>query len=128
AAFGVAGTHAASASEAEAEALMAKHGFDLILLDINMPGRSGFDFCRQVRATDDIPIIFISARASDDDEVLALGVGGATTISTSRIHSTCSSPRCAEHSNASPVRLSPLMTAGSNSTKPAAACGLTATK
>ena len=49
---------------------------EVILLDINMPGCSGFTLCKQLRQTSDTPILFISARTSDDDQILALGIGG----------------------------------------------------
>ena len=48
----------------------------VILLDVNLPGMNGFAFCRQVRAKVATPIIFISARTGDDDQILALSVGG----------------------------------------------------
>ena len=53
----------------------------LILLDINLGRDSGFSLCKKLRETYDIPILFISARASDDDVLLALGVGGDDYIS-----------------------------------------------
>jgi len=49
---------------------------DLILLDINLGDSSGFDLCKHLRKTTDVPILFISARTSDDDMVLALNIGG----------------------------------------------------
>lgn len=48
----------------------------LILLDINLGGSSGFRICERLRKTTDIPILFISARTSDDDVILALNIGG----------------------------------------------------
>lgn len=48
----------------------------LILLDINLGDGSGFGLCKQLRATTDIPILFISARTSDDDKIVALNIGG----------------------------------------------------
>lgn len=48
----------------------------LILLDINLGNESGFDLCKHLRKTTDIPILFISARTSDDDMLLALNIGG----------------------------------------------------
>lgn len=48
----------------------------LLLLDVNLPGESGFALCRRVRATSSAPIIFMSARGGDDDQILALSVGG----------------------------------------------------
>ncbi|MDR0324727.1 MAG: response regulator transcription factor [Oscillospiraceae bacterium] len=49
---------------------------DLILLDINLGNSSGFDLCKHLRRTTSVPILFISARTSDDDMVLALNIGG----------------------------------------------------
>jgi len=49
---------------------------DLILLDINLGNSSGFDLCKHLRKTTSVPILFISARTSDDDMVLALNIGG----------------------------------------------------
>ncbi len=49
---------------------------ELILLDINLGDGSGFDFCKELRETTNIPILFISARTSDDDKIVALNIGG----------------------------------------------------
>ena len=49
---------------------------DLILLDINLGDASGFDLCNHLREITNVPIIFISARTSNDDVLLALNVGG----------------------------------------------------
>ena len=49
---------------------------DLILLDINLGNSSGFDLCKELREATDIPILFISARTSDDDMLMALNIGG----------------------------------------------------
>ena len=49
---------------------------ELILLDINLGDGSGFDLCRELRETTDIPILFVSARTSDDDKIVALNIGG----------------------------------------------------
>ena len=48
----------------------------LLLLDINLGGRSGFSLCKKLREQTDIPILFISARTSDDDILTALNIGG----------------------------------------------------
>ena len=48
----------------------------LILLDINLGSDSGFDLCRELRSSMNVPIFFISARSSEDDMLLALGIGG----------------------------------------------------
>jgi CheY-like chemotaxis protein len=48
---------------------------DLIILDIMLPGTNGIDLCRQIRRESDVPIIFISARGSEEDRVLGLELG-----------------------------------------------------
>ena len=49
--------------------------YDLILLDIMLPGRDGFQICRTIRATKDIPILIVSARQEDIDKIRGLGLG-----------------------------------------------------
>lgn len=48
----------------------------LLLLDINLEDSSGFKLCKKLREKTDIPILFISARTSDDDKIIALNIGG----------------------------------------------------
>lgn len=49
---------------------------DLLLLDINLQEESGFSLCKKIREQSEIPILFISARQSDDDVLIALNIGG----------------------------------------------------
>ncbi len=49
---------------------------DILLLDINLADGSGFDLCKRLREQYDMPILFISARQSDDDILIALNIGG----------------------------------------------------
>lgn len=49
---------------------------DILLLDINLADGSGFDLCKRLRQQYDMPILFISARQSDDDVLIALNIGG----------------------------------------------------
>lgn len=49
---------------------------DLILMDVNLPGESGFARCRKIRESSDIPVIFLTARDTPEDELLAFAVGG----------------------------------------------------
>lgn len=49
---------------------------ELLLLDINLGDGSGFDLCKELRKNTEIPILFISARTSDDDKIVALNIGG----------------------------------------------------
>ncbi len=53
-----------------------KNEVDIILLDINLGDGSGFDVCKKVREEYQLPILFISARQSDDDVLVALSIGG----------------------------------------------------
>jgi DNA-binding response OmpR family regulator len=48
---------------------------DLIILDLGLPGQSGFDVCRELRTFNRIPILILTARNSDVDQVLSLELG-----------------------------------------------------
>ncbi len=48
----------------------------MLLLDINLSDGSGFSLCKTIRETKNIPILFISARNTDDDKIIALNIGG----------------------------------------------------
>ena len=60
----------------ECEKIMQEHTVDILLLDINLQEESGFNLCKKIRETSDIPILFISARQSDEDVLVALNIGG----------------------------------------------------
>ncbi len=49
---------------------------DLLLLDINLADESGFSLCKKIRETMTMPILFVSARQSDEDVLVALNIGG----------------------------------------------------
>lgn len=55
---------------------LSEHQVSLLLLDINLGERSGFELCKNIRKTTNIPILFISARTSDEDILTALNIGG----------------------------------------------------
>lgn len=55
---------------------LSENDVSLILLDINLGNSSGFSLCKKLRETMDIPILFISARQSDDDVLFAFHTGG----------------------------------------------------
>ncbi|MDR2736053.1 MAG: response regulator transcription factor [Gracilibacteraceae bacterium] len=75
--FNASKVHTAWAANAEDCMLFVqKHTVGLILLDINLGTSSGFDLCRQLRETVSVPILFLSARQSDEDMLLALSIGG----------------------------------------------------
>ena len=50
-------------------------GFDLILLDLMLPGMDGFAVCRRLREQLDIPILMVTARQEDIDKIRGLGLG-----------------------------------------------------
>lgn len=60
----------------ECEHFLQENEPSLILLDINLGNESGFDLCKKLRKTTEVPILFISARSSDDDVLIALNIGG----------------------------------------------------
>ncbi|MCD8371300.1 MAG: response regulator transcription factor [Clostridiales bacterium] len=49
--------------------------FDLLILDLMLPGMDGFEICRRFRETENIPIIMISAKKEDIDKIRGLGLG-----------------------------------------------------
>lgn len=62
-------------SEQAFKALKNKE-FELILLDINLPDETGFYVCSELRKVSDVPIIFASARTSENDKITGLDIGG----------------------------------------------------
>lgn len=55
--------------------------FDLVLLDIMMPGIDGYEVCKQIRQKNDIPILFISALSDDDNKLKGYDLGADDFIS-----------------------------------------------
>lgn len=54
---------------------LAKTVFDLILLDLMLPGKSGYDVCKEIREEVDIPILMVTARTESLDKIRGLGLG-----------------------------------------------------
>lgn len=55
---------------------MAKSGeYDAVLLDVMLPGKTGFDICRELRRTMKLPIIMVTAKKEDIDKIRGLGLG-----------------------------------------------------
>src|ERR1700739_2734524 len=59
----------------EAIELASKLKPDLILLDVNLPGMSGIETCREIRRSTDSPIIMLTVRSAERDKVIALDAG-----------------------------------------------------
>ncbi len=56
--------------------LLTEDGPDLVVLDVMLPGQDGFEICRDIRKTSDIPIIFLTAKTDTVDIVVGLESGG----------------------------------------------------
>ena len=56
--------------------ILTHEQFHLLLVDINLPDGSGFDVCRELRRVSKVPVIFASARTSEDDKIRGLDMGG----------------------------------------------------
>jgi DNA-binding response OmpR family regulator len=63
------------ATAEEADRYLKREEFDLVLLDIGLPGLDGFSYCRQVRAHWSGPLIILSARSDSADRVIGLELG-----------------------------------------------------
>ena len=61
--------------------VLAKEGFDLMLLDLMLPGKSGYNICKEVREQIDIPILMVTARTESIDKIRGLGLGADDYIS-----------------------------------------------
>lgn len=60
----------------EAYELLKDNAYDLILLDINLPFETGFEVCEELRKVSTVPVIFASARTSEDDRITGFEAGG----------------------------------------------------
>lgn len=53
-----------------------ENDYSLIILDVMLPGKNGFDICRELRQVKEIPILFVTAKQEDDDIVYGFDMGG----------------------------------------------------
>ncbi len=60
----------------EAENLWADGKYDLLVLDVSLPDGTGFEFCKKVRQTSKVPIIFLTAADEEIDIIMGLDIGG----------------------------------------------------
>jgi two-component system KDP operon response regulator KdpE len=70
-----------AASGEEALEGIVRHRPDLMLLDLGLPGMSGLEVCKRVRATSDLPIIVVSVKDTEQDKVRALDLGADDYVS-----------------------------------------------
>lgn len=59
----------------EALSMLGRHGADLVILDIMLPGQDGFQVCARVREVSSLPIIMVTAKGSEEDKVAGLRMG-----------------------------------------------------
>ena len=52
-----------------------KESFDLVVLDLMLPGIDGFEVCRRIREEKNVPILMVSAKKDDIDKIRGLGLG-----------------------------------------------------
>lgn len=64
-----------------AQEAMRGQSFDLVILDVNLPGMDGFEYLQSLRRVSTIPVIIVSARESDEDKILGLGIGADDFVS-----------------------------------------------
>jgi len=64
------------ATGGEARAALQRGPWALVVLDVGLPDILGFDLCREIRRTSNLPIIFLTARAGEVDRVVGLEIGG----------------------------------------------------
>jgi two-component system, OmpR family, phosphate regulon response regulator OmpR len=55
--------------------LLAKGGFQAVLLDVMLPDLDGFEVCRRIRARGDVPVLMLTARGDDTDRIVGLELG-----------------------------------------------------
>ena len=60
----------------EADDLWTDGKYDLVILDVSLPDGSGFEFCRKIRQTSKIPIMFLTAADEETDIIMGLDIGG----------------------------------------------------
>lgn len=60
----------------EADVLWKKGAYDLAVLDVSLPDGSGFDFCKRLRETSKIPVLFLTAADEETDIIMGLDIGG----------------------------------------------------
>lgn len=60
----------------EADELWKDGQYDLVILDVSLPDGSGFDFCKKIRQTSKVPVMFLTAADEETDIVMGLDIGG----------------------------------------------------
>ncbi len=72
--YGYQVSHAGNAEAAFA--MLSENRYHLVLLDINLPDTTGFEICKELREVSSVPVIFASARTSENDRITGFDIGG----------------------------------------------------
>ena len=59
----------------EALELLSRQEFEIVVLDVMMPGMDGFEVCKKIREDKNIPILMVSAKKDDIDKISGIGLG-----------------------------------------------------
>lgn len=70
------GFDSVEASNGETALSLLSEEIDLVILDVMMEGLSGYQVCRKIRETSNVPILFLTAKNKDSDLTLGFSVGG----------------------------------------------------
>ncbi len=65
----------AARDAAHADRILSGLDFDMLVLDVMMPGEDGVSFCRRLRETRDMPVLLLTAKAETDDRIAGLEAG-----------------------------------------------------
>ena len=65
-----------AATAAAAYDLLGQKSYHLVILDISLPDSTGFEICRELRRVSGVPVIFASARKTEDDRISSFDLGG----------------------------------------------------
>lgn len=55
--------------------LFGSEKFDMVLLDVVMPKKNGFDVCREIRKVSNVPVIMVTSKGEDYEKIMGLGIG-----------------------------------------------------
>lgn len=66
----------AAATRTEAKSLWQGGAYDLVILDVSLPDGSGYDLCRMIRQTSQVPLIFLTAADEETEVIMGLDLGG----------------------------------------------------
>ncbi|MGO5053893.1 response regulator transcription factor [Lachnospiraceae bacterium LCP25S3_G4] len=63
-------------TQCEADSFWSHDRYDLVILDVSLPDGSGFDVCKKIRETSQVPIMFLTAADEETDVIMGLDIGG----------------------------------------------------